>query len=184
MFGKNRAVDDLASDDFARLRAAMAKKWGPVRLGQFNYPPQERVQARLRRGPNGQADALRRGVQQAISIRPAPTQGEATGSGDRGGRRAEAPGGRGRGAEGNDPTRGELRVRQRGLCGASGKRREPRCRLDRLPAAEKPVFARRMPALARNGRFCARGGRGRAAPNPTSRATWGVCSSRNRERCS
>jgi integrase len=31
-FGKNRAVDDLAADDFAALRAAMSKKWGPVRL--------------------------------------------------------------------------------------------------------------------------------------------------------
>lgn len=31
--GGNRLVDDLAADDFAALRAAMAKKWGPVRLG-------------------------------------------------------------------------------------------------------------------------------------------------------
>jgi integrase len=30
--GGNRLVDDLAADDFAALRAAMAKKWGPVRL--------------------------------------------------------------------------------------------------------------------------------------------------------
>jgi hypothetical protein len=32
-FGANRLVDDLATDDFAQLRATMAKKWGPVRLG-------------------------------------------------------------------------------------------------------------------------------------------------------
>ena len=32
-FGKNRLVDDLASDDFERLRADIAKVWGPVRLG-------------------------------------------------------------------------------------------------------------------------------------------------------
>jgi integrase len=31
-FGKARPVSDLRPDDFARLRAAMAKKWGPVRL--------------------------------------------------------------------------------------------------------------------------------------------------------
>jgi integrase len=32
-FGKDRVVDDLAADDFERLRAAMAERWGPVRLG-------------------------------------------------------------------------------------------------------------------------------------------------------
>lgn len=32
-FGANRLVDDLASDDFGQLRATMAAKWGPVRLG-------------------------------------------------------------------------------------------------------------------------------------------------------
>ena len=32
-FGANRLVDDLTADDFAGLRATMAKKWGPVRLG-------------------------------------------------------------------------------------------------------------------------------------------------------
>lgn len=31
--GLSRRVDDLASDDFERLRAAVAKKWGPVALG-------------------------------------------------------------------------------------------------------------------------------------------------------
>jgi integrase len=31
-FGANRLVDDLAADDFAALRATMAKNWGPVRL--------------------------------------------------------------------------------------------------------------------------------------------------------
>jgi integrase len=31
-FGSNRLVDDLAADDFAALRTAMARKWGPVRL--------------------------------------------------------------------------------------------------------------------------------------------------------
>ena len=31
-FGKGRRVDDLRPDDFARLRADMAKRWGPVRL--------------------------------------------------------------------------------------------------------------------------------------------------------
>lgn len=30
--GANRLVEDLAADDFAALRDAMAKKWGPVRL--------------------------------------------------------------------------------------------------------------------------------------------------------
>ncbi len=32
-FGKDKLVDDLAADDFTRLRASMAKQWGPVRLG-------------------------------------------------------------------------------------------------------------------------------------------------------
>lgn len=32
-FGKARPVDDLAADDFGRLRATVAKRWGPVRLG-------------------------------------------------------------------------------------------------------------------------------------------------------
>jgi integrase len=32
-FGKNRLVIDLAADDFERLRADIAKAWGPVRLG-------------------------------------------------------------------------------------------------------------------------------------------------------
>lgn len=32
-FGKDRLVDDLAADDFGALRAVMAERWGPVRLG-------------------------------------------------------------------------------------------------------------------------------------------------------
>ncbi len=44
-FGKTRLVVDLRPDDFERLRAIMAKRWGPVRLGNeinrvrivFNY---------------------------------------------------------------------------------------------------------------------------------------------------
>src|SRR5262249_26469376 len=32
-FGKDRRVDDLAADDFEALRARMAERWGPVRLG-------------------------------------------------------------------------------------------------------------------------------------------------------
>lgn len=32
-FGKDRLVDDLAADDFERLRASIAEQWGPVRLG-------------------------------------------------------------------------------------------------------------------------------------------------------
>jgi hypothetical protein len=44
-FGKRRPVADLRPDDFERLRAAVARKWGPVRLGNeinrvrtvFNY---------------------------------------------------------------------------------------------------------------------------------------------------
>jgi integrase len=32
-FGKDRPVDDLAADDFESLRADMAERWGPVRLG-------------------------------------------------------------------------------------------------------------------------------------------------------
>jgi hypothetical protein len=32
-FGGSRLVDDLAADNFAALRATMAKQWGPVRLG-------------------------------------------------------------------------------------------------------------------------------------------------------
>jgi integrase len=32
-FGKTRLVDDLAADDFEALRADMAERWGPVRLG-------------------------------------------------------------------------------------------------------------------------------------------------------
>jgi integrase len=32
-FGKTRLVDDLAADDFEKLRADMTERWGPVRLG-------------------------------------------------------------------------------------------------------------------------------------------------------
>jgi integrase len=32
-FGKGRLVDDLGPEDFAALRGKMAKRWGPVRLG-------------------------------------------------------------------------------------------------------------------------------------------------------
>jgi len=32
-FGKDRQVDDIASDDFEGLRDKMAERWGPVRLG-------------------------------------------------------------------------------------------------------------------------------------------------------
>jgi integrase len=32
-FGKERLVDDVAADDFQKLRAELAKRWGPVRLG-------------------------------------------------------------------------------------------------------------------------------------------------------
>ena len=32
-FGKERLVEDLAADDFETLRASMAERWGPVRLG-------------------------------------------------------------------------------------------------------------------------------------------------------
>jgi integrase len=32
-FGKSRLVDDLGSDDFAALRKKLAKRWGPMRLG-------------------------------------------------------------------------------------------------------------------------------------------------------
>ncbi len=32
-FGKDRLVDDLASDDFEALRDTMSQRWGPVRLG-------------------------------------------------------------------------------------------------------------------------------------------------------
>ncbi len=34
-FGKSRLVADLRSDDFAALRNAMSKKWGPVRVGNY-----------------------------------------------------------------------------------------------------------------------------------------------------
>ncbi len=34
-FGKSRLVADLQQDDFAELRKWMAKKWGPVRVGDF-----------------------------------------------------------------------------------------------------------------------------------------------------
>jgi integrase len=33
IFGKDRLVDDLAADDFEALRADLAERWGPVRLG-------------------------------------------------------------------------------------------------------------------------------------------------------
>jgi integrase len=32
-FGKNRLVDDLAADDFEKLRAALSSRWGPVAVG-------------------------------------------------------------------------------------------------------------------------------------------------------
>src|SRR5262249_14109678 len=34
-FGKQRVVADLRPDDFAKLRARMAKRWGPVRVRDF-----------------------------------------------------------------------------------------------------------------------------------------------------
>jgi hypothetical protein len=34
-FGKQRLASDLRQDDFADLRKRMAKKWGPVRVGDF-----------------------------------------------------------------------------------------------------------------------------------------------------
>lgn len=34
-FGKSRLVADLGQDDFAELRKWMARRWGPVRLGDF-----------------------------------------------------------------------------------------------------------------------------------------------------
>jgi integrase len=34
-FGKGRLVEDLGPDDFAALRTHMAKRWGPVALGNF-----------------------------------------------------------------------------------------------------------------------------------------------------
>src|SRR5206468_9305011 len=34
-FGRTRLVSDLGQDDFAALRKWMAKRWGPVRLGDF-----------------------------------------------------------------------------------------------------------------------------------------------------
>ena len=33
LFGKDRLVADLAADDFEKLRASIAKSWGPIRLG-------------------------------------------------------------------------------------------------------------------------------------------------------
>ncbi len=32
-FGRGRLVDDIAADDFGELRSVMARRWGPVRLG-------------------------------------------------------------------------------------------------------------------------------------------------------
>src|SRR5262249_22961202 len=32
-FGKGRLVSDLAPEDFSRLRERIAKRWGPIRLG-------------------------------------------------------------------------------------------------------------------------------------------------------
>lgn len=34
-FGTTRLVDDIAGDDFETLRATMAKRWEPARLGKF-----------------------------------------------------------------------------------------------------------------------------------------------------
>jgi integrase len=50
-FGKERLVDDLAADDFGKLRARMAERWGPVRLGNvvgrvrslFKFAVEERL---------------------------------------------------------------------------------------------------------------------------------------------
>ena len=40
-FGKDRPVDDIAADDFGTLRAVMAERWGPVRLGNHvRYGPE------------------------------------------------------------------------------------------------------------------------------------------------
>ncbi len=71
-FGTNRLVEDLAANDFAELRAAMAGKWGPVRLANsitraksvFKYGYESGLMAQpVRYGPEFQkpsASALRR----------------------------------------------------------------------------------------------------------------------------
>jgi hypothetical protein len=41
-FGKTRIVDDLAAGDFEALRADMAKKSGPVHLGDYSARPKGR----------------------------------------------------------------------------------------------------------------------------------------------
>jgi integrase len=51
VLGKNRLVSDLRPDDFAKLRANMAAKWGPVRLrsqivlarGVFNFAERQQL---------------------------------------------------------------------------------------------------------------------------------------------
>jgi integrase len=59
-FGKARLVSDLGPDDFARLRARMAKKWGPQRLSKtiqfvrciFKYADDaDLIDRRVRFGP-------------------------------------------------------------------------------------------------------------------------------------
>ena len=43
--GKEQAVDELVADDFAHLRARMAKRWGPVRLPDCRpqYPTEKTI---------------------------------------------------------------------------------------------------------------------------------------------
>ncbi len=58
-FGKARLVADLDPDDFAALRSKMAKKWGPVTLGQRHPAHSRRLQVRLRQRPDRPPGALR-----------------------------------------------------------------------------------------------------------------------------
>jgi hypothetical protein len=78
-FRGNRLVDDLVANDFAALRAAMVRRWGPVRLANTV----DRVKSVFKYGTdNGLIEkAVRHGVREAVRSRDAsaPREGRRTG---------------------------------------------------------------------------------------------------------
>ena len=146
-FGGNRLVDDLSAEDFGTLRAAMAKKWGPVRLTNcitrirsvFKYGFENgHMERPVRYGSEfdkPSASTLRRHkakqpAQDARTERDSHATRECF-----------------RADEGGDSRGDQLRVRARRLRRVDDRQREPRYRPDRFPATEDGC-RQTLPALA------------------------------------
>jgi hypothetical protein len=70
-FGKTRLVSDSAADDFETLRATMAERWGPVRLGN-SIIREVGLQIRAGQRPDRSASSVRRRVSQTRHGYPSP----------------------------------------------------------------------------------------------------------------